>query len=165
MAPRPTVAPRGQVAIPPEVREQIKAMYNLKGGISGFSKRAGIKSDTLRLAMKRGTTTERTLARVKRAIEKVGLPALAGGKVAAATALTTAAVPAVPAATVSAKSQPGAALAQVGQLPPSVLRQVQRVSSALLDGMQLMQLTVLKALQEELTDGPVFPPAPRTRSR
>jgi len=156
MTPAHTPAPRGQVPIPPEVGEQMKEMYKLKGGITAFSKRAGIKSDTLRLAMKRGTTTARTLERLKRALEKSGVPV----PVLASKGRTEPARP--PAA--SGQPESPASPAQIEHLPPAVLRQVQRVSSALLDGMQLMQLTMLKALQEELMDGPVGPP-PRVRGR
>jgi len=134
--------PRGQVAIPPEISEYMKEMYKLKGGITAFSKQSGIKSDTLRLAMKRGTTTNKTLQRLRTTVEKAGVPVLSD----AGRAL----VPRPPAAM---NGQIDAAIAQIEHLPPAVLRQVQRVSGALLDGMQLMQLTILKALQEELLDG------------
>ena len=144
--------PRGQVSIPPEVSEYMKEMYKLKGGITAFSKQSGIKSDTLRLAMKRGTTTTKTLQRLRTAVEKAGVPVLSGNGRALVTRATAAA----------ANGHADAAVGQIEHLPPAVLRQIQRVSGALLDGMQLMQLTILKALQEELVDG--HTPAPRARS-
>ena len=137
--------PRGQVLIPPEICEYVKETYKLKGGISAFSKRAGIKSDTLRLAMKRGTTTAKTLERLEDAVAKSGLPMLANKGRTAMSRLA------------SGNGHPESAVEHIEQLPPAVLRQIQRVSSALLDGMQLMQLTVLKALQEELVEGQGLP--------
>ncbi len=138
------VVPRGQVPIPPELWQFLKDLYKAKGGITGFSKRSGVKSDTLRMAIKRGTTTEGTLKRIKAAAEKIGLPVLATKAQAARTGEN--------------GNGQGESAVQIEHLPPAVLRQIQRVSSALLDGMQLMQLTVLKALQEELGDGHGIPP-------
>lgn len=145
--------PRGQVAIPPEISEYMKDAYQLKGGITAFSKQSGIKSDTLRLAMKRGTTTAKTLDRLRVAVEKAGVPVL----MPASRALVTR-----PPST-NGNGEAPAPLDHVQHLPPAVLRQVQRVSSALLDGMQLMQLTILKAIQEEMMDGAAAGPA-RARS-
>jgi hypothetical protein len=132
--------PRGQVSIPPEIFEHLKGLQQMKGGLTAFTERAGIKSDTLRLAMKRGTTTERTLQRIRNAVERAGLPML--------TSKSRPALAAVPGST----GQVEALIGQLAQLPPAVLRRVQRVSGALLDGMQLMQLTVLKVIQEELAE-------------
>ena len=138
------VVPRGQVPIPPEVSERLKELKQLKGGLTGFTNRAGIKSDTLRLAIKRGTTTERTLLRITTALEKSGGPLLTTKSRA-----------------VAGNGHVDAAVRDIGQLPPDVVRRIQRVSGALLDGMQLMQLTVLKVLQEEIVDSQEVPVPPR----
>jgi len=132
--------PRGQVSIPPEVFDHLKGLQQIKGGLTAFVERAGIKSDTLRLAMKRGTTTARTMHRIQAAVDRAGLPMLTGKGPRAL----------VPTATTNGHSE--TTIGQLAQLPPAVLRRVQRVSSALLDGMQLMQLTVLKVIQEELAE-------------
>jgi hypothetical protein len=142
--------PRGQVSIPPEIFEHLKGLQQLKGGLTAFTERAGIKSDTLRLAMKRGTTTERTLQRIRNAVERAGLPMLNGKS---RTALATVA---------TSNGHVEAMIGQIAHLPPAVLRRVQRVSSALLDGMQLMQLTVLKVIQEELAEESI-PTPPKGR--
>jgi hypothetical protein len=128
------------VSIPPEVLEHLKGLQQLKGGLTAFTERAGIKSDTLRLAMKRGTTTNRTLHRIQAAVDRAGLPMLTGkgGRTL------------VPVTTPNGHIE--TTIGQLAQLPPAMLRRVQRVSSALLDGMQLMQLTVLKVIQEELAE-------------
>lgn len=139
------IVPRGQVPIPPEIGESLKEAYKLKGGLTAFSKRAGIKSDTLRLAMKRGTTTARTLERLKSALEKSGLPAL-GSRSRADVSRA-----------LAGNGHSESAVEHIDHLPPAVLRHLQRVSGALLDGMQLMQLTVLKVLQEELVEAQGFP--------
>jgi hypothetical protein len=142
MAQSHTPVPRGQVTIPPEICEYMKDLYKTKGGITAFSNHTGIKSDTLRVAMKRGTTTPRTLERLKSGVVKPGVPVLA----------TKSRTDVSRAAAGNGHLEP-AVEQQIGQLPPVVLRHIERVSSALLDGMQLMQLTILKVLQEELMDG------------
>lgn len=151
MSPKKTVVPRGQVPIPPEVNARLAELKHMKGGLTAFTERAGIKSDTLRLAMKRGTTTERTLARITKGLEKSGLSVLGATPSAA-----------------KGNGQPVATVRDIRQLPPDVVRRIQRVSGALLDGMQLMQLTVLKVLQEEITESqevPVVPPSRQLRSK
>lgn len=148
------IVPRGQVPIPPEVFEYLKELQKLKGGITAFTDRAEIKSDTLRLAMKRGTTTERTLKRIEGAMEKSGVPVLASKSRIAVTRVG------------MGNGHAELALGQIAQLPPAMLRRIQRVSSALLDGMQLMQLTVLKVIQEELVEdqsGPASSQQTRTK--